>query len=652
MTESEEKKAADLVVKWLRRISMSDAHEKKWRDRAEKVVNRYRDKRESGESSCSRFNILFSMTEVLKGIVYQQPPIPDVRRRFNDPDPVGKAASEILNRALSYCIDKYDLDGLMQRMAYDVLLPGRATALVKYKPKIVATGEEGQEVEQVIWEDAPYEYVDWCDVRFDPAKKWEDVKWMAIPEKLTRDECIGAFGEELGNAIQLTYKAEDNAHEDGQPESRALVWKIWDKRTRRVLMISPGYEQGPLSIVDDPLKLEDFFPIPEPLYSVWGTETMVPIPEFVMYQDQANELDDLTARIQALVQMLRVRGVYDKTFPELGRLLSAPDGTLIPVESFANLAEKGGLNGGINMVDIDPVIRALPGLYQQREIVKQTIYEVTGISDIVRGTSDVSETATAQQLKSQWGNVRIAPRQKAVQKFARNLLRIQAEIICEHFAWETISQMTGITLPSAAEKQQAQMMAQQAQIMGQQPDPKLVEIINQPSSDEVMALLKDDKLRSFRVDIETDSTIAPNADAEQRNRIELLTAVGSFMTQMAPAVQTGAISQEAASELLLFGVRSFKAGPQIEEALQTVGQAQPQGPTPEQQKAQEEIEKGKQELQNLQIKVKNDEVGVERQKVGLMSEQVKLEKLKNDIDTAAQRIINPAAPNIPVSGVQ
>jgi hypothetical protein len=44
------------------------------------------------------------------------------------------------------------------------------------------------------------------------------------------------------------------------------------------------------------------------------------------------------------------------------------------------------------------------------------IYEVTGISDIVRGQGNAQETATAQEIKSQWGSLRIRKLQKQIER--------------------------------------------------------------------------------------------------------------------------------------------------------------------------------------------------------------------------------------------
>jgi hypothetical protein len=65
-------------------------------------------------------------------------------------------------------------------------------------------------------------------------------------------------------------------------------------------------------------------------------------------------------------------------------------------------------------------------------------------------------------------------------RFARDVMRIKAGVIAEKFDAETLKAMTGVKLPTAAEKagaeaevqqqvQQAQMMAQVAQAAPQQP---------------------------------------------------------------------------------------------------------------------------------------------------------------------------------------
>src|SRR5574343_1657747 len=87
--------------KWKREVDMAGRREKEWRTEGKKIIKRYRGE----ERKKSRFNVLWSNTEILRSSVYNSRPNPDVRRRFRDSDPVGKAVSQILERCLIVLVD-------------------------------------------------------------------------------------------------------------------------------------------------------------------------------------------------------------------------------------------------------------------------------------------------------------------------------------------------------------------------------------------------------------------------------------------------------------------------------------------------------------------------------------------------------------------
>lgn len=593
-TKAEDTDESQIAARWLREIDLASHHESTWRKRARKVIERYRDEESDSENRKSRFNILFSNTEVLRGVIYQKAPIPDVRRRFLDKDQVGREAAQVLQRALSYCADSYDFDGMMSAVVEDYLLPGRGLARVKYIPSYaplvneetgesVLDDETGEPAQQVVYETVETEYVDWEMVRISPAKRWDKVRWVAFGELLTRDELVEQFGD-LGKQCRLDWTPKGKEDDKDDMFKRALVWQIWDKISRKVVVISKGLPFQRLAVKDDPLNLEGFFPCPEPVYAIKNTGTMVPIPEYAQYQDQALELDKLTGRIEVLTDALRRRGVYDASYPELEKLANAGDNEFVPITNFTNLTEKGGISAAIFESPIEVIAAVIVQLMQQREAVKQIIYEVTGIADVVRGVSAASETLGAQELKARYANSRTGPRQKAIQVFARDLFRMKAEIISEKFSPQTLAIMTGFDL--AQNDMEKQNIAMQSQAMQQQPPEK----INKPTWEQITSLLKDDKLRGFRVDIETDSTVQPDAREEQRNRVELLTAITQYVQGVAPAVQSGAISMDLAKELLTFGVRGFKVSPQLEDALDTIGNDKGKQSDPKQEQMQQQAQ--------------------------------------------------------------
>lgn len=639
---------AKLTTSWLRELSLASAHEDKWRKRAKKVIERYRDEAaDDEETHKSRFNILFSNTEVLRGVIYQKSPVPDVRRRFLDRDPVGRDASQVLQRALSYCADSYDFDAVMNGVVEDYLLPGRGMAKVKYVPTYSTmtdeeTGEPvldeaGEPTQQVVYETVETEYVEWDMVRISPAKRWSKVRWVAFGELLTRDELKAQFGD-VGAQCSLDWSPKDKKESEDEMFKRALVWSIWDKTSKRVYVISKGSPSQPLAIKDDPLNLTGFFPCPEPIYAIKNTNTMVPIPEYAQYQDQAIELDNLTQRIEVLTDSLRRRGVYDSSYSELEQLANAGDNQFIAIEKFSNLAEKGGLSAAIYEAPIEGVAKVLVQLMSQREAVKQIIYEVTGIADVVRGVSSSSETLGAQELKARYANSRTGPRQKAVQVFARDLYRIKAEIISEKFSPETLALMTGFDLAqNDAEKQAMQMQLQAMKAAGQNvPEPAK---LKKPTWEQIVKLLRDDRLRGFRVDIETDSTVQPDAAQEQKNRIELLTSITSFVQGVAPAVQSGAVPMELAKELLTFGVRAFKVSPQLEDALDTIG-AKEQGPEGQPDPAQEQMKQMQMQAQmrKTEAEVAESEAKANEANAKAAEAQAKAKKAQVEVQILMQQM--------------
>ena len=558
-----------VVRRWLLELKLADKREENWRKSAEKVWNRYRQK----EAKKNSFNILWSNTETLRPAVYNSAPKPDVRRRYKDADPLGKAASEVLSRSLEYGIDTTDFNDVIKSVVLDALLPGRGLARVRYVPSIECNeaqeesedeSEEGY-TEEVAWEQAPIEHVQWDDVRFSEGKEWAEVCWVAFKHRLTREEMEEKFGE-IGSKVNLD--ATDEKELEGERDEKiresfktAEVWEIWDKDKAKVFFISKGYKEAPLQTLDDPLNLVGFFPVPRPVYAVEDSNSFVPVALYELYKEQADELDTITRRINVIVKGLKLRGVYDATISELSELMRGEDNDLIPSANVTAILERGGIEKAIFWLPIDMAAKVLQVLYQQRESTKQVIYEITGISDILRGASNANETATAQQIKNQWGSQRLKRLQSEVARFVRDLIRIQSEIIGERFSIETLKTMTGVNLPTEQDKQLAMMQGQQ---------------VDGPTWEEVKQILQDDKLRTFKVDVETDSTIAASIESDMAGLRDTLTAVVQVVQGFGPAVQMQAIPVEAVKEIVLAVVRRAKLGNAVEDALDKIQQPQPQ----------------------------------------------------------------------------
>lgn len=577
-----------VVSLWLDALALADREEKTWRERGEAIEQIYRDdaKRDVSVDSAAKrkFNILYSNTETLGPALYNSPPIPDVRRRFRDADPIGKVAATLLERGLSYSIDCGDFDARMNAAVKDTLLPGRGLLRMRYEPII---GEDGT----ILSETVGVEEVAWRRFRRGPALFWHDVPWVAFEHFMTREEFV-KLAPGVGARIDLDCSVTDDRNMgDGKPVpdimKRGRCWEIWDREKRQVVFIAPAYTDAPVRVLDDPLGLRDFFPVPRPLYAVETSGNLVPVPMYRTYQGLAEDLEVTSRRIAALVQAMRWRGAYAD--PAIGDFLAkfedVEDGGIIPLDN-PSAAMGGGLDRAFWFQPIEVLVGVLQGLYESREQTKQAIYEVTGISDIVRGASHASETATAQQIKAQWGSLRIQKLQREVQRFSRDLLRMMAEIIAEKFQPETIFAMAGMQLPTQAQLQMAQ--AQGMPVQG-------------PSAEQVIEFLRSETLRNYRVDIETDSTIRADLSMEQQNISMFVQGFGQFIQAIGPAVQAQFVPQKDAATLLKSFARSFRLGRDAEDAIESLGeQPPPQQADPaqaEQAKAQAEAQAKAQEVQ-------------------------------------------------------
>lgn len=557
--------------KWMHEITCYEEEAEKWVERSKKIIRRYKDDRTTRDKRGSKYNILWSNVQTLLPAAYNSPPKPNIERRFKDDDDVGRVASQVLERSASYFLDKDNFDSIMRQAVLDRLLPGRGTAWVRYSPTFRDAAEvtDDVEVEQELdSEEVCIDYVHWNDFGHTVAKTWEEVDAVWRIAYLDRDALIARFGEELGKEIPLDYvpKKLDGAKLQ-EAVNKAAIYEIWSKKTKEAYWLSKAHPTL-LDEREDPLGLENFFPCPKPVYATLTNESLIPIPDYYEYQDQANELDELTARISQLTRAIKVAGVYDSSAQGVQRLLAeGVENVLIPVEQWAVFAEKGGIKGVMDFMPMKEIMETLLGLYEARDKVKADLYEITGMSDIIRGGSNPDETATAQQIKGQYASLRLNYMQKDIARFSRDLVRLITEIVAEHFSLDTIKNISGVKCLTEQEKQMLQM--QYAPPMPGQPlmPPKempeeVQEQLEQPSWEQVEGLIRNQEIRCYRIDIETDSTIKADEEAEKAARVEFLTAAGGFIKEAAQ-VQNPDI-QPLLMEMLMFGVRSFKAGRDLE----------------------------------------------------------------------------------------
>ena len=626
-------KVAEVASEVQTYLDMFSQYEKefaKWEGRVEKILKRYRDDRTTTTAQ-SHYNILWANVSTLKAATFSRMPKPDVSRRHKDNDPVARVASMLLERALDFEItNTEDFHHALASCVSDRFLGGRGTSWIRYEPVIESdqfqvseTEEDTESVgEYLDIEQAPVDYVHWRDFGHGYGRTWPEVNCVWRRVYMNRDALKERFPEEQFDMLwkQIPLDASPDEPRQKMTEGttkQALIYEVWDREEKCVYWISKSMGKI-LDKREDPLGLEEFFPCPEPIYSTLTNESLVPVPDFTLYQDQANELDVLADRIKGLVDALKVRGFYDAANPDLNRLFTEGDNnTLIPVKNYAAFAEKGGLGGAVTFVDLAPIAAALNVAYQAMGQVKQQIYDITGISDIIRGASVASETATAQQIKGQYATLRLKTYQDEVARFASQILRIKAQIICQHFQPETIMKIGGAELLSDTDKQ----------------------LIPQ-----AMELLKNNPMRTFRVEIATDSMLYADEAQEKQDRVEFLQSTGAFIEKAIQGAQQVPELTPLLMDLLKFGVQGFRVGRTLEGEFDTFADAekekqaqkaaQPpaqQPPTPEMIKAQAEQQKMQMEAQ-----IKQAEMQAEAQRE---AQRLEFDKYKLELENNTKVLI-------------
>lgn len=608
---------------WLERIESAWKREDSWAKDAERAVRAYTNEAKgTGDGKLYDYNILHSNVETIVPAIINSPPVPDIRRRFGDADPVAKSLSDIIERAIIVQVDDSRLATELEGQAQDGFLAGRGVIRLRFyaddgenetsalEEAKDAAEEDGHEVGETdaVGEDRPdgepaaaaagndyqsgaqpmvaeqgagvknecikFEAVSWRDYQHGPAKRWEDRPWESFRHVMEKEEITGFADRSL-----VTAQSEPGTSMFGEYDGDIVVYEIWDKRAKKVLFVTDKGEV--VKELPDPLGLTNFFPTSRPVQPIELVGRLMPVTPFSIYTKLADELDILTKRIRIITAAMKIKGAFIGAIAEdIKQLATADDNELIPISGVEMMAQLGGLDKAITWWPVEKFYPVLAELFKNRDLTKQAIYEITGISDIVRGASKASETLGAQQIKSQWGSLRIQKMQRMMERSARDLFVMMAEIIPTRFSYETLEAMTGIPIilrPTDTPEVVQQKLALH-QLMGQ-------------------------KITTYyRVDVESESTIRADLTMKKQEAAEFLTGSAAYFAAVGPLVQQGQLPAEAALEIYASNARLFNLGKSVEDTIEHMVQQakekaeeaknnpQPPQPSPEQIKAQAEAQ--------------------------------------------------------------
>ncbi|KAB2733622.1 hypothetical protein [Brucella intermedia] len=633
--EDEALPKAEDATAWLRVIEQAEKVFEAYQDKADNIDELYGDLEKLGNINRDRdFQLFWANIQVLAPSIYARPPVPVVVPKFSDNKPVLETTSEVLERCTVVSFDLSAINEVMLGLRDDLAILSRGVPWVRYENK---NGKERVCIE----------HKDRKDFLHEPARQWPDVGWVAGRAWLTKDEMKARFSDTSGDAYEnAEYSIQKDDKQNGADDGlkKAGVWEIWSKTENRVIWITPGVEEVLDS--DEPhLNLEGFFPCPKPAYGTLRRRSLIPIPDMVYYKDQLEEIKGLTKRIHALSEAVKVKGFYPSAGEQGDAIETAmklkDDGKImVPVSNWAAFGENGA---PIIWLPVDMIVTTITALVALRKQVIEDVYQIMGLSDIMRGSTEASETATAQSIKAQYGSVRIRDKQQELVRVARDLARISAEIIAENFSQKTIEEMCQMELPTAAAikkqikdiedgakkqleakakevaeqaksnpelAQQAQQNPDQAQAafaqmqeqITQQAQQQIEKLSATVTIDQVMEVLRDQRIRPFTLDIETDSTIQPDEQAEKEARNEFMGVFTQTAAALGQLVGSAPEAAPLAGAMLKFVLAPYRAGRELNGKIDAFVEAleakagQPQ-PNPQAEQAEAEAKRHDKEME-------------------------------------------------------
>lgn len=671
----------DLTKDWLKRISSARTDSSEWVRRGEDIIEVYRNEvhtastRDASAGSTTaniktkNYNALFANTEVIRPALFAKAPVPDVRRRFLAENETATEAASVIQDALKFYVDaeyKFDMDAAVK----DYILPGRGHMRVRFIPTMekrkidvpkrttpsslgdshvhimdsgaqstkevihgdnhkhdVIAGQivpaimpgddqphthqfedlartlaamQGQDIgaasiqidengtpfiEDVVFESIAFEHVEWKEVIIPKVRRWRDVSWLAFKHDMTKEDLEDRFGKEALDQVQFQ-DVEDNSKETVE------VFEVWDKNKREVIHIAEGSDKPLEGPSPDPLGLEQFYPIPKPLTANPTSGTLIPVPDYTQYQVLAGQLDDQTGQIGTLSKALKARGAYNSQYKEIGDVADGADNSMLPIQNMGTANESGGLSANVWMWPLKEVIEAITQLYAARADTLQAISDLSGVADIMRGVTNPNEAMGTNRIKGQFATLRLRDRQDEIARFNRDLLRLGAELIGNNFQQSTLQHVTGKQI-----------------------------------TPEVMLLIRDDAIRNFNIDVETDSTIAVDEVAEQEAVTKMMTGLVSMVEGFGPAVESGQIPPDIVAGLFKIALRPFKGAREIETLLSAIN-----APDMKAQAAQQELERKDMELEALREQLQSVLQDRELEKAALALAKQELEDKAENAD--------------------
>lgn len=627
----------------------------------------------------TRFPMYWTSVKTIQPALYSRTPVLVAEKMFDTlDDNIARVGSLALERLGKYLIHCCSFDSVMSSLRDDFIHGAKATCRVIFESEIYSEEEKTYYVQQQFQDQQGQPVTVWINNKGDQlqdpsqlqqdeegyftiqtnetlddesvcliptsifdilhtpnARYWEEVDFLAFRLQLTKSDVENRFGPEKAELPIYSEIEKDGNKKDSVPLSPihyATVWEIWDKREKKVYWKAEQLNESFLDVKDDPYELDGFFPCPPFILSNNGPDNLFPTPDYTQLRPLILQLHALARRLKNLIRATRRRGVYDASIPELSDLASdLDDAEFIGINNYQQqIVGKGNIESVVQYFPTDQINQTLEQMQAVFSAYQELFNQMYGIPDILRGVSDPQETAAAQQLKGKYISLRFSAVQREFQRIVRDSIELMCDLALSKMSDQRLFDIMGVR----------HMPPEDQQVFPQ-----------------ALILLKDCEERKIRINIETDSTITMNQDAEIEQRNYLGKTLFEGLSGLAAASQENPLFLPVAAQCLQYIVRGLRNGKEIEEslskAIEAMNQPQPQQPPPpdyemlkiqaQQQKtqmdAQIEMQKLQFGVQQLQadMQLKREEFALKAQSLAIEEQKIATESMAEGFKLALEK---------------
>jgi hypothetical protein len=621
---------------WKAQITQSESRRRKFIETSEESIRVYNAQKQVGilNDAERRLNVWWYCINTLLPAYYSSTPRAEVNLRKRTGGLPYELGSVILERNTQFVMDThFDFDKVGYNAALQFLLTGQSVLWARYAAKFETVLEEmavikdpsGQlidgngrpytgdtdilqagegnilmasmEIERKVREKALLDVIQYNDYNCSDARTEDEIEWQSRRAFLDRDQAEQLFGRDV--ADDLIYDSfpevmkKDLARKEDKFEGKAELHEIWCEATNKVYWLQKTGEKAIIESSEPPTKFEKFYPCSVIRQSA-DPDSVVPVSDYAHVRDQILEVERLTTRIHAVTQAIRTNFLYDAAMGPTVEQLFAGDLKGTPIINWPSYKGRGGLQAGVEFYPVEPFVNALNVLQGARGAALQQLYETMKVSDLLRGTSEQYKSATANRLENQWSSLGLVVRQNMFSKFISDAISNLGTIIAEQFEPETILEIGDADAlieptiyipppppappmpemgPEGMPPGDTGMMPPMAPPPPPTPDPlqKIDEMKQQ-----IVALLRDNKKRSYRIEIATDSMIAIDQQQQQQDGAMLIQQAGQFFDQMRGLVDQYPPLLDFSISLFQNMIKRMKGGKELDgiftKAMQQVGE--------------------------------------------------------------------------------